>query len=389
MKKYIVSLIAACLFSLAFVSVGIAYDLTDYPEPFIKDGKYDVIIVVGETAPTADVLAAVDIATSLKQAIGDTGPVETKLDSEITSLAQNIISVGSPCANKISAKIIGSSTADCNIVPEPAQAILKIYEQEGYAQLIVSGYADREIRAAAKVLANYNNYALEGKEMCIDSNTLSVKPGLCEKTSEKEKIESTKEEIKIIEEIESVGDEVCEDSDGGKDYYMKGTVTWAYGNAKSELTDCCMESSGTGCSYSGILVMERFCKGKYSDDWEIYSCPGECIDGACLKKGEPKEAVEKEPEEEEVDEIQKKEDAEEESKVMPICGGCTLNEKCYPFGYRKSWKYCSDDELFKDQLEAEEDCENNFECKSNVCISEKCVNAGLIQKVIEWFKRWF
>ena len=66
MKKYTVSLIAACLFSLAFVSVGIAYDLTDYPEPFIKDGKYDVIIVVGETAPTADVLAAVDIATSLK-----------------------------------------------------------------------------------------------------------------------------------------------------------------------------------------------------------------------------------------------------------------------------------------------------------------------------------
>ncbi len=385
MKKHLVALIAACLFSLAFVFTVIAYDLADYPEPFIQDGKYNVIIVTGETAPAADVLAAVDIATSLKQLIVEADAVETKLDSEITSLAQNIISVGSPCANKISAKIIGSSTADCNIVSEPTQAVIKIYDKEGYTQLIVSGYADRETRAAANVLANYNNYALEGKEMCIDSNIYAVKPGLCEKTAEKEKIGSPEKETGITQESE------CEDSDGGKDYYKKGTATWAYGDTASELSDCCMESSGTGCSYSGILVMERFCNGKYSDDWEIYSCPGECIDGACLEKNEEKKVINEEVLEDERPQGDEKEKIEDkkESETVLICGGCALNEKCYPFGYRKSSKYCSDDEVFKDQLEAEEDCENNFECKSNVCISEKCVNAGLMRRAIEWFKRWF
>ena len=38
---------------------------------------------------------------------------------------------------------------------------------------------------------------------------------------------------------------------------------------------------------------------------------------------------------------------------------------------------------------AEATCENNYECGSNVCASGKCVDAGLFQKIIDFFKNLF
>ena len=43
-----------------------ALDFKDYPNQFIKDGKFDGLIVIGSTAQTQDVLGAIDIATSLQ-----------------------------------------------------------------------------------------------------------------------------------------------------------------------------------------------------------------------------------------------------------------------------------------------------------------------------------
>lgn len=43
-----------------------AADLSDYPAPFVSDGRFDGFFVVGEAAATADVLGSVDIATSLQ-----------------------------------------------------------------------------------------------------------------------------------------------------------------------------------------------------------------------------------------------------------------------------------------------------------------------------------
>jgi hypothetical protein len=69
--------------------------------------------------------------------------------------------------------------------------------------------------------------------------------------------------------------------------------------------------------------------------------------------------------------------------------GCFYNEKCLPYGLRINKLYCSIDDNMKSQLQAEEECENNFECQSNVCVNSKCVSAGLIQKVLDWFKSLF
>lgn len=71
------------------------------------------------------------------------------------------------------------------------------------------------------------------------------------------------------------------------------------------------------------------------------------------------------------------------------CEGCELDSECYPVGYTKSEQYCSSNYEFVNQLESDSSCENNFECISNVCAAGKCIGQGLIQSIIEWFKKFF
>lgn len=68
---------------------------------------------------------------------------------------------------------------------------------------------------------------------------------------------------------------------------------------------------------------------------------------------------------------------------------CPLDNKCYPFGYRKEGKFCSDSGAFNEQLKEDSSCDNNFECSSNVCVNSKCISSSLIEKVIGWFKSLF
>ncbi|MBS3075922.1 hypothetical protein J4429_05700 [Candidatus Pacearchaeota archaeon] len=79
-----------------------------------------------------------------------------------------------------------------------------------------------------------------------------------------------------------------------------------------------------------------------------------------------------------------------EFKADLICkDSCPFEDKCYPFGYRKAEKYCSDNGAFIEQLKSDETCDNNFECSSNVCVSGKCIDAGFLQKIMNWFRKLF
>lgn len=51
-----------------------AYDLSEYPFPFIKDGKFNGVIVVGDNAPAEDVIALSDIIFSLQYPVLGSDP---------------------------------------------------------------------------------------------------------------------------------------------------------------------------------------------------------------------------------------------------------------------------------------------------------------------------
>jgi hypothetical protein len=73
-----------------------------------------------------------------------------------------------------------------------------------------------------------------------------------------------------------------------------------------------------------------------------------------------------------------------------VCNtGCILEDKCVPICYRTSAEYCSLNGDFIEQLRADGACNNNCECESNLCVDGQCVSSGLIQKILNWFRRLF
>ncbi len=70
------------------LSATAAADIKDYPSPFVKDGKFNAVLVVGDSAASSDVIGSVDIATSLqfasrvKRTVQSTGGGQVSLSGE-------------------------------------------------------------------------------------------------------------------------------------------------------------------------------------------------------------------------------------------------------------------------------------------------------------------
>lgn len=76
--------------------------------------------------------------------------------------------------------------------------------------------------------------------------------------------------------------------------------------------------------------------------------------------------------------------------TIVLCSGCELDNKCYPFGFRKDKNYCDDKtSTFISQKIPDTACENSFECNSNLCIDNKCVSGSVWAKFMRWFGRLF
>ncbi|MDP2909345.1 MAG: thioredoxin family protein [Nanoarchaeota archaeon] len=141
--------------------------------------------------------------------------------------------------------------------------------------------------------------------------------------------------------------------------------------------------------YGNAVPLLLFAKGEKEGGFKIYARPGKTDAQTIIQWVKDIYAGNVKPQEP-VDLEKLKEEMEESKEETLFCkDSCPLDGKCYPFGYRKKGMFCSDEGMFKEQLKAEETCDNNFECSSNVCIDSKCVSAGAIRKFFEWFKGIF
>ncbi|MBN1386255.1 hypothetical protein JW968_04770 [Candidatus Woesearchaeota archaeon] len=99
-----------------------------------------------------------------------------KLASEIASAtAQNVISVGGSCVNKVTASLLGLSYPACGAdsgIPENS-AIMKLVENGGKVGLIVAGWEADDTRRATTVLGDYDGYTLSGDEMWVSGTSMS------------------------------------------------------------------------------------------------------------------------------------------------------------------------------------------------------------------------
>ncbi|MEM3374224.1 MAG: hypothetical protein QXE31_03300 [Candidatus Woesearchaeota archaeon] len=83
------------------------------------------------------------------------------------------------------------------------------------------------------------------------------------------------------------------------------------------------------------------------------------------------------------------------------CDGCYVKNKCLPYGARIKEEgiayYCSFDNKLELQKQNEERCINNFECLSNTCLNELCIDVSkeinetksLVQTIIDFLQKIF
>jgi S-layer protein (TIGR01564 family) len=64
--KKIAAVGAGVLMGITTLAGALAADLNEYPVPFIADGKFNAIMVIGANAQPIDNIGVTNIATSLK-----------------------------------------------------------------------------------------------------------------------------------------------------------------------------------------------------------------------------------------------------------------------------------------------------------------------------------
>ncbi len=175
---------------------AMAQDLATYPAPFVKDGKFDAFIVVGEKAAAEDVVGAVDVGTSLQFALKkattvSAGAAEATIDSgvkiqksgdkfnyedSIAGIEQNTAITADDLPTALAdGKYVESEGANKNSVTYTQKLL---FNQTGTAKLIY-GQDDTLAPKAGDYLflnrgTNLYNYTLEFDSGVVFDNTSST-----------------------------------------------------------------------------------------------------------------------------------------------------------------------------------------------------------------------
>ena len=321
-------------------------DLSNYPELFIKGKSLNGIFVVGDQAPADDVIAAIDISMSFqKYGVSKTG--EAMLASEVNHYKRNIISVGRPCDNPVTAQILRSNGIsdydfDCSYGLKPGQAMVYLFDYHGYAHLLVFGYSRLETRQAARELTF--------QRMKGNKQLLGFTGG---RMPQPEEPRSEEAEPIVPEQIR-------------------------------EMPECQVELE----QFKRDLL-EKYGDGDIPEDMMVKY---EEMRTQCFDTREDYEHIEPP--------VIEHEDRD--------CPGCRKNGACMQIGIRflegDKPVYCDIDHAFKPQLENGKRCMNNYECLSNTCQDGACQSMGeqiesiqreleeqkgILNKILSFFKRIF
>ena len=103
----------------------------------------------------------------------------TVLPGEVTSVsAQNLIVVGGPCANSVTAAVMyteqGQSLPDnCAQDFTPGEGIIAVYDIGDNVALVAAGFSADDTRRTGKVLAQAGNYNLQGSQVKVTGTSFT------------------------------------------------------------------------------------------------------------------------------------------------------------------------------------------------------------------------
>ena len=142
-------------------------DLKRFPTMFVALNKnnqkvFNGLLVVGKKAPVTDVIAAQNVAYGVNNGIRRPGYlISAVLDTQVADIkAQNAIVIGNPCNNSAAAILLGNNECDANL--QQNKALIKIFENNGYIQMVIVGNDAKGTIKASEYLKDYYMYELEG-----------------------------------------------------------------------------------------------------------------------------------------------------------------------------------------------------------------------------------
>ncbi len=137
-----------------------------------SDNRDKLTLMYPDEAAYANVFIAPMSATTV---VGESGELTADtvnpfsvglavLDSDAEGMSKNMIVVGGPCVNTVAADLMENPEV-CTEGFEPGKAMLKYFERNGNDALLVAGYEAQDTVGASYVLADYDEYDLEGDEV--------------------------------------------------------------------------------------------------------------------------------------------------------------------------------------------------------------------------------
>ncbi len=92
--KKIVALGAGVSLMGATLMGAMAADLSQYPAPFVKNGMFDSLVVVGDNAKASDVIGSVDVATSLQYSMKQTSTISATGGTTQVAVSGDAVEIG-------------------------------------------------------------------------------------------------------------------------------------------------------------------------------------------------------------------------------------------------------------------------------------------------------
>jgi len=171
--KVRILVILTVLLALTGLQSANAYDLEDYPAPFLEDSDLNVRIVIGNDCCTPYVVEAANLIATLKSESFSTIEATSNIDTDTFSkTSAPILTIGGPHENRFTAEVLGltypTNPAEAGIPQKYALLEQKTYQ--GNPILLVAGSTEEATLAALDVLKNYNKYPLQGHAQLVSEN---------------------------------------------------------------------------------------------------------------------------------------------------------------------------------------------------------------------------
>lgn|GEM_PF-6947770 len=199
-------------------------------------------------------------------------------------------------------------------------------------------------------------------------------------------------------------DDVCTDSDGGINFFVKGyTYGGLYGFVDNytidEFYDFCIQLDENGdypwlhTSYESYIenrswnsyevekcetncgIYEFSCKDNMEHVYtDLFKCLNGCEDGACIQSSKENQTI-----------------INQESILFEtLCEkGCAINGECVDYGKINETIYCDKNGKIFQIREPKDSCFENYECSLGECIDGACKNHGFFKRILLWIEGLF